>query len=121
MLQVLARNVTSVSTLSPHRVVDCLHKVARFGVAPSAGSTNGQASRPQSPLLRPLDINITVSRSDLIPSLESRQPGPDSLRTGLIAVKVGMLSEWDEYGVLTPLTVLWFDDNQVRLYHVIAL
>lgn len=31
----------------------------------------------------------------------------------MIGVKVGMVSEWDEYGVLTPFTVLWFDENQV--------
>ena len=27
-----------------------------------------------------------------------------------------MVSEWDEYGVLTPFTVLWFDENQVCAY-----
>jgi hypothetical protein len=66
-----------------------------------------------SPILRPLEISLPQSASDLIPPLESRQPTRDSVRTGLIAVKVGMVSEWDEYGVLTPFTVLWFDENQV--------
>jgi hypothetical protein len=67
-----------------------------------------------SPLLRPLDVTMPTKISDLIPPLEQRVPGLDSLRTGLIAIKVGMVSEWDEHGVLTPLSVLWFDDNQVK-------
>lgn len=45
--------------------------------------------------------------------MESRVPQLNSLRTGLVGIKVGMVSEWDEYGVLTPFTVLWFDENQV--------
>jgi hypothetical protein len=49
----------------------------------------------------------------MVPPLEQRPPTPDSVRTGLIAIKVGMGSEWDEFGVLTPLTALWFDENQV--------
>lgn len=53
------------------------------------------------------------SVNDLIPPLEQRPPQMNSLRTGMIGIKVGMVSEWDEYGVLTPFTVLWFDENQV--------
>ena len=78
------------------------------------------ASKPTSPVLRPLEVTVPASIEALIPPLEQRQAGQDSWRTGLMAVKVGMLSEWDEYGVLTPLTVLWFDDNQVwpSIWHV---
>ncbi|KAK3272697.1 54S ribosomal protein L3 [Cymbomonas tetramitiformis] len=38
---------------------------------------------------------------------------PESKRTGLVAVKVGMTSTWDEHGVVMPLTVLWVDDCEV--------
>lgn len=72
------------------------------------------ARRGSSPIIRPLDVSTPGSIEELIPALEQRPAGPDSVRTGLIGVKVGMLSEWDEYGVLTPLSVLWFDDAQVR-------
>lgn len=68
-----------------------------------------------SPLLRQLDVDMPNSVNDLIPPLEPRAPQMNSLRTGLVGIKVGMVSEWDEYGVLTPFTVLWFDENQVRI------
>jgi hypothetical protein len=66
-----------------------------------------------SPVIRELDVQLPSSVKELIPPLEVRKPEADSLRTGLIGVKVGMVSEWDEYGKLTPFTVLWFDENQV--------
>lgn len=34
-------------------------------------------------------------------------------RTGLIGVKVGMTQEWDHWGALIPLSVLWIDECQV--------
>eukprot|EP00892_Ulva_mutabilis_P010249 jgi/Ulvmu1/7597/UM038_0020.1 len=71
------------------------------------------AGKKSSPLLRQLDVDMPASVNDLIPPLEPRVPQMNSLRTGLVGIKVGMVSEWDEYGVLTPFTVLWFDENQV--------
>lgn len=34
-------------------------------------------------------------------------------RTGLLAIKAGMTQEWDEWGKLIPLTVLWIDECEV--------
>ena len=47
--------------------------------------------------------------------LESRELSPETLRSGVIAVKVGMTQEWDHWGARIPLTVLWIDDCQVGL------
>lgn len=86
--------------------------------APSSSRTTGhdfQETRSRmSPVLRNLRISGLPDVQAAIPEPVMRDPTPDSLRTALIAVKVGMVSEWDEHGVLTPMTVLWFDDNQVR-------
>lgn len=79
---------------------------ARHAVSSTGGTT-------ASPVLRDLDVNMPKSLKELIPPLETRTPDAHSLRTGLVAVKVGMVSEWDEYGKLTPYTVLWVDENQV--------
>ena len=43
---------------------------------------------------------------------------PRTLRSGVIAVKVGMTQDWDHWGVRVPLTVLWIDDCQVRSVRV---
>lgn len=43
------------------------------------------------------------------------QPPEYPRRTGVIAVKVGMTQEWDQWGVRLPLTVLWIDDCQAKL------
>jgi ribosomal protein L3 len=37
------------------------------------------------------------------------------MRTGAIAVKVGMTQEWDQWGVRLPLTVLWLDNCQASV------
>ena len=75
---------------------------------------SNEPSAQFSPILRNMRSNLPDSLSDLIPPLEPRPARPDSIRTGMLAVKAGMVSEWDEHGVLTPYTVLWFDDNQVK-------
>jgi hypothetical protein len=36
-------------------------------------------------------------------------------RTGVIAIKVGMTQEWDQWGIRLPLTVLWIDDCQANI------
>jgi hypothetical protein len=89
-------------------------------MAQNSNALGMQPGKGVSPLIRPLDVTMPTKISELIPPLEQRQPTFDSLRTGLIAIKVGMVSEWDEYGVLTPLTVLWFDDNQVTAKVLLA-
>nr|8A22_Ab Chain Ab, uL3m [Polytomella magna]8APN_Ab Chain Ab, uL3m [Polytomella magna]8APO_Ab Chain Ab, uL3m [Polytomella magna] len=47
------------------------------------------------------------------PALEPLPLTPDSVRVGCITVKAGMTHEWDEHGVMIPLTVLWIDECQV--------
>lgn len=46
----------------------------------------------------------------LVPPLEEREFTAESLRTGVLAVKVGMTQDWDSHGAVLPLTMLWIDD-----------
>jgi hypothetical protein len=48
------------------------------------------------------------------PPLEPRPLRFESRRTGVIAIKAGMMQDWDEHGARVPLTVLWIDDCRVR-------
>lgn len=48
------------------------------------------------------------------PPLEPRPLTFESRRSGVIAIKAGMMQDWDEYGVRVPLTVLWIDECMVR-------
>ena len=94
--------------------VTCMLPHARsMASTPRLPGAEAKPDLQQSPIVRPLVQDFPHSKYELIPPLEQRKPGPDSKRTGLIAIKVGMVSEWDEHGVLTPLTALWFDENQV--------
>jgi len=45
-----------------------------------------------------------------VPPLEARPLTFQSRRAGAIAVKAGMMQDWDEFGVRIPLTVLWIDE-----------
>jgi hypothetical protein len=47
------------------------------------------------------------------PTLEPRPLAFESRRSGVIAIKAGMMQDWDEYGVRVPLTVLWIDECMV--------
>jgi large subunit ribosomal protein L3 len=47
------------------------------------------------------------------PPLEERPMQFESRRAGAIAVKAGMMQDWDEYGARVPLTVLWIDECAV--------
>ncbi|GMH42446.1 hypothetical protein BSKO_10365 [Bryopsis sp. KO-2023] len=48
-----------------------------------------------------------------VPPFEAREFTPASRRTGAIAIKVGMTQDWDSYGAMLPLTVLWLDCCEV--------
>lgn len=58
-------------------------------------------------------MNLQSSSDGTPLSIETRELGPSTRRSGLIAVKVGMTQEWDHWGARIPLTVLWVDDCQV--------
>lgn len=116
------RTLTSLRQLG-YVVVDSSRGVLPLGfwqcarhAADTAASAASTLEVSASPLLRELDVNMPSSVKQLIPPLEKRKPDAHSLRTGLVGVKVGMVSEWDEYGKLTPYTILWFDENHVRLH-----
>lgn len=47
------------------------------------------------------------------PPLEPRTMRFESRRAGVIAIKAGMMQDWDEYGARVPLTVLWIDECTV--------
>lgn len=104
----MSRSFRLVST-----IFDAAHHCRLASAAGRWCHAASDAGKASSPLLRQLDVDIPPSVNNLIPPMESRVPQLNSLRTGLVGIKVGMVSEWDEYGVLTPFTVLWFDENQV--------
>jgi hypothetical protein len=47
------------------------------------------------------------------PPLVERPMQFESRRAGVIAVKAGMMQDWDEFGARVPLTVLWIDECTV--------
>lgn len=57
------------------------------------------------------DAAEAVARTSDVPSTA----GPDTKRTGVVAVKMGMTQEWDNWGRRLPLTVLWLDGCKVCL------
>lgn len=51
--------------------------------------------------------------SPLLSKLKNIQPSKDSLRTGVVGIKMGMMSTWDKWGQHHPLTVIQLDRVQV--------
>ena len=76
--------------------------------------TSGQVRSYAQPAAAPaaaLDPGFAASVASIPPAAWKQR----TRRTGVIAVKVGMTQEWDEWGVRLPLTVLWVDNCQVRV------
>lgn len=81
------------------------------------------SSRPHRPLTNasmPAELTSLIEQSSINkavrpdpPLLETRPMRFESRRAGVIAIKAGMMQDWDEYGARVPLTVLWIDDCMV--------
>lgn len=44
---------------------------------------------------------------------QSRELTPGTRRSGVLAVKVGMTQEWDNWGARLPISILWIDGCKV--------
>ena len=78
------------------------------------------SARPQVNPTMPPDLANLISEAATIkperppaPPVEPRPLTFDSRRSGVIAIKAGMMQDWDEYGARVPLTVLWVDECMV--------
>lgn len=83
-------------------------------------SWRGYSSRPQvNPSMPPELASIVTEHAAMKtarpppPTLEPRPLHFESRRSGVIAIKAGMMQDWDEYGARVPLTVLWIDECMV--------
>lgn len=94
-----------------------------------------RANRPMTNPSMPSELTHVIQQSSTNnavrpdpPPLQQRQMQFESRRAGVIAIKAGMMQDWDEYGARVPLTVLWIDECMVsrcqpswsknRIWHV---
>ncbi|KAJ4836010.1 60S ribosomal protein L3B [Turnera subulata] len=93
-----------------------IHQLLSINPKTSA-SSSAAAIAPPHLLLRSFSAAAVVEAPETPRIIEPPKPsavmGPNSRRTGVIAVKCGMSALWDKWGARIPITVLWVDDNIV--------
>lgn len=87
------------------------HAHRHFSYQPNRPLTNPSMPAELVELIHQSTINRAV-RPDPLP-IEARPMRFESRRAGVIAIKAGMMQDWDEYGARVPLTVLWIDECMV--------
>ncbi|KAJ3177006.1 54S ribosomal protein L3 [Geranomyces variabilis] len=81
-------------------------------VKPFVAHPAALVARQGLPHLRPAPP-ATFPVSDGVGPTPTTEWKPDSKRTGIVGIKKGMTAVWDEWGVLTPVTVLQIVDCEV--------
>jgi hypothetical protein len=105
---------TSSSSSSSSSSVHHHHQQQRRAYA-SRPATHPTMPEPLASLIQASAINAAVRPPP--PPLEARPLRFESRRAGVIAIKAGMMQDWDEYGARVPLTVLWVDECMVSVWH----
>eukprot|EP00879_Flechtneria_rotunda_P008986 GHRR01009409.1.p1 GENE.GHRR01009409.1~~GHRR01009409.1.p1 ORF type:complete len:402 (+),score=114.78 GHRR01009409.1:152-1357(+) len=86
----------------------------QYSVQVKQALTNPTMPQPLAVIMEQASVNTAVRPPP--PPLEKRPMRFESRRAGVIAIKAGMMQDWDEYGVRIPLTVLWIDECMVVRY-----
>ena len=74
---------------------------------------SGEATRSFAQAATSADTADRLTSASLPADIASAPWKQRTRRSGLIAIKVGMTQDWDDWGVRVPLTVLWVDNCQV--------